>query len=116
MLVARLTQDYYGFTSQSTLPNKQLGLDRPEPQSPRPQVLPAERLVEGELLRNRSKGTSNRLGDVLLFGRFVDDAANTQEGCISAQTAQRAVNTYLDYAASSSASGYTQSRTVDYYA
>jgi succinate dehydrogenase/fumarate reductase flavoprotein subunit len=115
MQVAKLTQDYYGFIGQSTLPNQQVGPDQTQQQRPRPNVLPAERLVEGELLKNRSKG-GNPLSDLLQRGRFAGSAANSQEGDLSAHAAQRAINAYLGNAASSSPASYDQTRTVDYYA
>ena len=116
MHVAKLTQDYYGFINPSTLPKKQVGTDQTQQQRPRPNVLPAERLVEGELLKNRTKGAGNSLGDLLQRGRFAASAANSQEGDISAQAAQRAINAYLGNAASSNSAGYGQARAVDYYA
>ena len=113
MQVAKLTQDYYGFIRQAVSPNnQQAGTQQAEPKRPRPAVLPAERLVEGELLRNRQR----RPGDNLLQrGRFSGNSGSPAED-LSAQAAQRAINTYLDYATSPNAGGAARPQVVDYYA
>jgi hypothetical protein len=112
MQVAKLTQDYYGFLSKSILPNKQAGLGR----APRPAVLPAERLVEGELLR-KNKGAGNALSDMLQRGRFSGAAGSqSQDQANNLQSAQRAISAYLGYSASWAADNAGQPHAVDYYA
>jgi len=114
----KLTQDYYGFFRQPVQPDRQARPEqtpsRPQPQAPRT-VLPAERLVEGELLRNRSNGSNKTLDDLLQRSRFADQGAGSQD--ISAQTAQRAIDTYRGYASlSQTAQGASGYRGVDFYA
>jgi hypothetical protein len=116
MLVANLSQDYYGYFRQSAAPGQEPGADKPEVQRPRVAVLPAERVVEGELLRNRNKGASDALNEALQRGRFAESPANSQRSALSAHAAQRAINTYLDNAAQSTVSQGGRSRAVDYYA
>jgi hypothetical protein len=103
----KLTQDYYGFIRQS-LPRA--GQEAPaQAPSPRPTVLPAERLVEGELLKNRSRQSST-LDDLLQRGRLADDTVPA-----AGRPAQRAIDTYLGYAGvSAGAAGGP--RRIDYYA
>lgn len=114
MQVAKLTQDYYGFLSKSLSPNKQAGFGRAG--SPRPSALPAERLVEGELLR-KNKGAGNALGDMLQRGRFSGAVGSqSQAQANSAQSAQRAISAYLGYAASAAGDNAGQPHAVDYYA
>lgn len=107
----KLTQDYYGFIRQS-LPRAGQEASGQAPSAappPRPTVLPAERLVEGELLKNRYRQSST-LDDLLQRGRLADDTAPAV-----GQTARRAIDTYLGYAgASSGAAGVA--RRIDYYA
>ena len=116
MLVANLSQDYYGYFSQSAEPGQGPGADKPEAQRPRSAVLPAERVVEGELLRSRNKRTNDALNEALQRGRFADSSAQSQQATRSAQAAQRAINTYLDNAAPPTMSHGGQARAVDYYA
>lgn len=115
MQVAKLAQDYYGFVRQPIAPNKQVEAEQAESKRSRPTVLPAERLVEGELLRSRSNRAGKPVGDRPQRERFSNNSANSQDGGVNAQTAQRAINAYLDYAALPKLSNAGQPRTVDYY-
>lgn len=110
----KLTQDYYGFVRQSLPSDRQAAPEQAPPRSPppRPQtVLPAERLVEGELLKNRQKNSSG-LDDFLQRGRFANDAAAAD---VTPQTAQRAIDTYLGYA-NAPAGNAGVALSIDYYA
>ena len=112
MQAARLTQDHYGFIRQASVPKKQAAANRS-----RPSVLPAERVVEGEVLRTRSSAAGDSLDQMLQRGRFANSAANFPNATPTAQAAQRAINAYLDNAAAPAASGRGgQPRSVDYYA
>jgi len=116
MQVAKLTQDYYGFIRQAVSPNNhQAGTQQAEPKRPRPAVLPAERPVEGELLRNRQRRPGDNLDELLQRGRYSGNSGSPTED-LSAQAAQRAINTYLDNATSSTAGGAGRPQVVDYYA
>jgi len=115
MQVAKLTQDYYGFIRQAVPPNQQTGAHQTEPKPPpRPAVPPAERLVEGELLRNRHRRPGDNLDEILQRGRFAGNSGS-QAGDLGAQVAQRAINTYLDTAAAPNPGG-GRPQVVDYYA
>ena len=116
MLVANLSRDYYGYFGQSAAPGQQPEADKPEAQRPRPSVLPAERVVEGELLRGRNKYTNDALNEALQRGRFADSSVNSHQATLSAHAAQRAINTYLDNAAQPTVSKGGQAHAVDYYA
>ena len=113
----KLTQDYYGFISQLVLPTRQTAADQtqPQPQPQRQTVLPAERLVEGELLRNRKAG-GNTLDELLQRGRFSGDSANSQRGGSGTSNVRRAINSYLDNAAAPRAGNPGRPQAVDYYA
>jgi hypothetical protein len=111
MQVAKLTQDYYGLFRQSAAPGKES-----EARRLRPSVLPTERVVEGELLRNRAKRPGDSLDDAMHRGRFSAGSAHSQDKTISSLAAQRAINAYLDYAAAPNLSQGGQARAVDYYA
>lgn len=116
MQVAMLTQDYYGFVRQSSVPNKQAGAEQAESKRPRPAVVvPAERLVEGELLKNRSKRAGNPLGDMLQRERFTFDSSQSHDETFNTKTAQRAINAYLDHATTPDLGNTGRSRNVDYY-
>jgi hypothetical protein len=115
MQAARLTQDHYGFTRQPSVFRKQTEADKTAASRSRPSVLPAERVVEGEVLRNRSNSAGDSLDRLLQRGRFANSAANSPDASPTARAAQRAINAYLDNAAAPGASG-SQSRSVDYYA
>ena len=107
----KLTQDYYGLLRQSLPVDRQAGPEQTStPQ--RQTVLPAERPVEGELLKNRSRNSSV-VGDLLQRGQVNGDNASPD---VSPQTAQRAVDTYLAYAGASSAGAAGASRSIDFYA
>jgi len=117
MQAARLTQDHYGFFRQPSVYRKQTEADKSAANRSRPSVLPAERVVEGEVLRNRSNPAGDSLDQLLQRGRFANSAANSPDATPTAQTAQRAINAYLDNAAAPGASsGGGQSRSIDYYA
>lgn len=117
MQAARLTQEYYGFIHQPAVSRKETGADKPEANRSRPSVLPAERVVEGELLRNRSTVTGDSLEQMLQRGRFADSGANSPDATISTQAAQRAISAYLDNATTPNLSnGGGQPRAIDYYA
>jgi hypothetical protein len=117
MQAARLTQDHYGFFRQPSVYRKQTEADKSAANRPRPSVLPAERVVEGELLRNRSNPAGDSLDQLLQRGRFAKSAANSPDETPTAQAVQRAINAYLDNAAAPAASGGGgQSRSIDYYA
>ncbi len=115
MQVAKLTQDYYGFIRQAVPPNQQTGSQQTEPKPPRPAVPPAERLVEGELLRNRNRRPGDNLDEILQRGRFAGHSGS-QAGDTGAQAAQRAINTYLDYAVAPNPGSAGRPQVVDYYA
>ena len=116
MQVAMLTQDYYGFVRQSTVPNKQAGAEQAESKRPRPAVIaPTERLVEGELLKNRRKEAGNPLGNMLQRERFTFDSSQSHDETFDTKAAQRAINAYLDHAATPDLGNAGRSRTVDYY-
>ena len=110
----KLTQDYYGLLRQSLPVERQAGPEQTLPPSTpqRQTVLPAERPVEGELLKNRSRNSSV-VGDLLQRGQVNGDNASPD---VSPQTAQRAVDTYLAYAGASSAGAAGASRSIDFYA
>ena len=117
MQTARLTQEYYGFMLQPGVSRTGTGADKPEANPPRPAVLPAERVVEGELLRKRSAPAGDSLDQILQRGRFANSTANSPDTTISGQAAQRAVSAYRDTAAiPNSSSGGSQPRAIDYYA
>ena len=116
MHVAKLTQDYFSYFQQSVPSGKEPGTDKLETKRPRPSILPAERVVEGEVLRNRSKRTGAFSEETLQCGRFAAGSLNYNDETISAQAAQRAVSAYLDYAATPDLSVGDKPRTVDYYA
>jgi hypothetical protein len=118
MQAARLTQDHYGFFRQPSVYRKQTEADKTAANRSRPSVLPAERVVEGEVLRNRNNSAGDSLDQLLQRGRFANSsAANSPDATPTAQAAQRAINAYLDNAAAHGASGGgSQSRSVDYYA
>jgi hypothetical protein len=117
MQAARLTQDHYRFLRQPSVYRKQTEADKTAATRSRPSVLPAERVVEGEVLRNRSNSAGDALDQLLQRGRFANSAANSPDATPTAQAAQRAINAYLDNAAAPGASGGGgQSRSVDYYA
>lgn len=116
MQVAKLTQDYYGFVRQSVAPNTQAGTNQAEPKRPTPAALPAERVVEGEVLKNRGSRTGAVLDELLQRGRFGNDSANAQGASPGSPAARRAINTYLDNTAASRAGMDRQPRAVDYYA
>ena len=117
MQVARLTQEYYGFIRQPALSRRESGADKSEASRSRPSVLPTERVVEGELLRDRSARVGDPLDQILQRRCFSDSAANSQGESFSTQAAQRAINAYLDNAATPNASkNGGQSRAIDYYA
>lgn len=109
----KLTQDYYGFLRQSLPIDRQAGPEQAPPRAPpsRQTVLPAERTVEGELLKNRNRNSSI-LSDLLQRGRFTDDSLPPD---VPPQTAQRAIDAYRAYAGVPPGSGGT-SRSIDYYA
>ncbi|MEJ2651032.1 MAG: hypothetical protein P8173_04395 [Gammaproteobacteria bacterium] len=52
MQAARLTQDYFGFVRQPAVSRKDAGAALLEAGRTRPAILPAGRVVEGEVLRN----------------------------------------------------------------
>ena len=117
MHVATLTQDYYSFFQRTVSPaGKEPGTDKLETRRPRPSILPAERVVEGEVLRNRGKRTGAFSEETLQRGRFAAGSFNFHDETISAQAAQRAINAYLDYAAAPNLSVGDRPRSVDYYA
>ena len=117
MQAARLTQDYYGFIRQPAMSRKDTAADKPQANRSRPAVFPAERVVEGELLRNRSAPSGDTLDQILQRGRFAQGAATSADATISTPAAQRAINAYLDNAATSGMNGVAdQSRSIDYYA
>ena len=110
MQVSKLTQDYYGFRHPAVRGKES------EARPLRSPVLPTERVVEGELLRNRAKRPGDCLDDAMHRGRFTAGSAHSQDETISSMAAQRAINAYLDYAAAPNLSQGGQARTVDYYA
>lgn len=116
MQAARLTQDYYGFFRQPAIPRKDAGAGKPEAGRSQATVLPAERVVEGEVLRNRSAPSNDTLDQILQRGRFsfAGAAANSPDASTTSQSAQRAINAYLDNVATSGAGG-GRSHTVDFY-
>ena len=116
MHVARLTQEYNGYIRQPAMSRKETATDKPGANRSRPAVFPAERVVEGELLRNRSAPTGDSLDQILQRGRFAQGAANSSDATISTPAAQRAINAYLDNAASANmGNGGVQPRSIDYY-
>jgi len=117
MQAARLTQEYYGFIRQPAVSRKEAGADRAEANRLRPSVLPVERVVEGELLRNRSNSAGDSLDQLLQRRSFANGPANHPDAKISVQTSQRAINAYLDISAVPNAhNGADQARAVDFYA
>jgi len=102
----KLTQDYYGLLRQSLPIDPQTGPEQTPP--PRQTVLPVERPVEGELLKNRSRNSSV-VGDLLQRGRVGADTASAD---VTPQTARRALDTYLAYAGGSTGAP----RSIDLYA
>jgi len=117
MQAARLTQQYYAFFRPSTVSRNETGADKATAKRSRPSVLPAERVVEGELLRNRSARAGDSLDQILQRGRFTAGAANPSDTTISTPAAQRAINAYLDNSVSPLAgNGGAQPRSIDYYA
>ena len=93
-----------------------MAADKPLAHRSRPAVFPAERVVEGELLRNRSTLTGDTLDQILQRGRFALGSANSSDATISTPAVQRAINAYLDNAATSNLGrGGGQSRSIDYY-
>jgi hypothetical protein len=117
MQTARLTQQHYGFFRQSTVSRKETGADKAEANRSRPSVLPAERVVEGELLRNRNARAGDSLDQILQRGRFATGATNSTDTTLSTPAAQRAISAYLDNSASPHAgNGGAQPRSIDYYA
>jgi len=116
MQTARLSQDYHGFIRQPAVPWKKTVAGSAEEKRSRPAVFPAERVVEGEVLRNRSPSSDDHLDRILHRGRFVHAAANSADIASSTSSARRAINAYLDNAAlSNSDSGVDRSRSIDYY-
>jgi len=115
MQVAKLTQDYYGFVRQALAPTTQAGTNQAEPKRPPPAALPAERVVEGEVLKNSGSRTGAALDEFLQRGRFSNDSANAPGASPGSPAAQRAINTYLDNAAARAGID-GQPRAVDYYA
>jgi hypothetical protein len=116
MQAARLTQDYYGFIRHPAVSRKDAGADKPQASRPPASVLPAERVVEGEVLRDRGNSTSDSLDQILHRGRFTAVAANAPDATLTTQAARRAINAYLDNAAIPNSSGGVQPRSIDYYA
>ncbi len=116
MQAARLTQDYSGFFRQPVVSRKDGGADKSQTNRSRPSVLPAERVVEGELLRNRTSGADNSLEQFLQRERLSESAANAADGAAGNRTAQTAINAYLDNAAMASGKGGGHTHSIDYYA
>ena len=114
MHTARLTQNYYSYFPQPVVHRNDTDPEQPAAKRSRPSIFPAERVVEGEVLRNRSV-SSDSFDQILQRGRFTDSAANSPDATITSQAAQRAVNAYLDTAATSDLNGGGRPRTVDYY-
>ena len=115
MQVARPTQDYYGFFRQPALSRKDTATDKPGANRSRPSVLPAERVVEGELLRNNRTTGSEAVDQFIQRSRFTQDAANSADSAIGGPGAQRAISAYLDNASATLAGAGGASRTIDYY-
>ena len=117
MQTARLSQDYYGFINQPAVPRKDTAAGRTDEKRSRPAVFPAERVVEGEVLRNRRTSPRDNLDQILNRGRFVHGAANAADITPNTSSTQRAINAYLDNAATSNSSGYgvDRSRSIDCY-
>jgi hypothetical protein len=115
MQAARLTQDYYGYIPQPTVLRKDTGPEKTGANPSRPSIFPAERVVEGEVLRKRGV-SSDSLDQLLQRGRFTDGAANSPDATLTNRAAQRAVNAYLDTAATADLNGGGRPRSVDYYA
>jgi hypothetical protein len=117
MQAARLTQGHYGFLRQPSVYRQQTEADNTAARRSRPSVLPAERVVEGEVLRNRSNSAGDSLDQLLQRGRFANSGASSPGATPTAQAAQRAINAYLDnVAAPGAGGGGSQSRSIDYYA
>lgn len=116
MQITKLSQDYFGFVRQPAAASQPAAEQTQTKRSRPATVLPAERLVEGELLKNRNRRNSDPLDQILWRSSLSNnDAASDQQGPVTAQAAQRAINSYLDYAASPQASGAQPSVRVDYY-
>lgn len=116
MQVAKLAQYYHGFLRQTVSPYAQgTGPQPAEPKRSRPVILPAERLVEGELLRDRQRRPGAPLDQLLQRGRFTGNTGFRSED-IGAQAAQRAINAYLDSAVSPPPGAAGRPQVVDYYA
>jgi hypothetical protein len=115
MRAATLTQDYSGFFRQPVVSRRETGADRPQANRPRPSVLPAERVVEGELLSSRNSSGGESLDQLLQRGRFDNSAVNASDTTLSTPATQRAISAYLDNLPSSAADSAGQSRTIDYY-
>ena len=115
MQAARLTQDHYGLIRQHSVYRQQTEVDQTRAKHSRSTVLPAERVVEGEVLSKRSSTTGDSLDQLLQRSRFVNSAANASDVTLTTQGAQRAINAYLDNSAGSGSSA-GRSGSIDYYA
>jgi hypothetical protein len=115
MQAAGLTQDYFGFFRQPAVPRTDAGTGKPQANRPRPSVLPAERVIEGELLRNRNASASGSLDQLLQRGRFANSAVDAPDTTITTPAAQRAINAYLDNSTLPASGGGGHSRSIDYY-
>jgi hypothetical protein len=115
MQSARLTQDYYGFFPQAIVSRKDPGAGKQDSGRPQSSVFPTERVVEGELLRNRRARTDELLNRMLQHERFTTSSTIVPDDESVNLRNQHAIDSYLNVASSSEMSSSSQSRSIDYY-
>lgn len=77
-------------------------------------ILSGERVIEGEVLRNRSTPANDSLEQILRRRNFTGEA-NLPDATTTSQATQHAINAYLENAATSGSGSGAQSHTIDYY-